>query len=85
MKKTALIALILGLIMLVTSVLLPVISIIVSTSQSASVGIIGGADGPTAILVTSSLLLRGWPALGIFAGLALTVTGAVLLIAAKKK
>lgn len=85
MKKTALIALILGIIMLVTSVLLPVISIIVSTAQSASVGIIGGADGPTAMLVTSSLFLRGWHVLGILAGLALTVTGTVLLIVAQKR
>lgn len=84
MKKTALIALILGIIMLVTSVVLPVISIIISSAQSASMGIIGGADGPTAILVASQSLF-GLPGLGILAGVALVITGTVLLIIAKKK
>ena len=38
-----------------------IVSANVSLGSSGSIGIIGGADGPTAILVTSTLV--SWPAM----------------------
>ena len=62
MKKASVIALILGILMLLTSVILPVISVLTSMSASAaqSTGIIGGADTPTFLLLFS-LACRGVP------------------------
>ena len=54
-------------------------------SHSASIGIIGGADGPTAILVSRSLLFSS-PALFLFGGvLALFVVSTIGWIATKKR
>ena len=50
------ISLILGLLLALVSVLVPIIKINEFTAQNGSVGIIGGADGPTAIYLTSHLL-----------------------------
>ena len=49
-------------------------------SESASVGIIGGADGPTAVFVSGSPLPFFLIAAGIAAAVALLVTGIVLYI-----
>ena len=60
MKKgniTAIILLILSMFGIGVFLILPIISIILllaSTASKPSVGIIGGADGPTAVLVTST-------------------------------
>ena len=54
-------------------------------SLSSSVGIIGGADGPTAIFVSRSLLLDS-PAIFFFGGVTvLLVASAIGWIVAKKK
>ena len=50
------IVLISGLLLALTSVLVPIIKINEFTAQNGSIGIIGGADGPTAIYLTSRLL-----------------------------
>ena len=50
------IALILGLLLVLASVLVPIIILSSYTAQNGSIGIIGGADGPTAIYLTSRLL-----------------------------
>ncbi len=49
--------------------------------KAVSIGVIGGADGPTAIFVTSPLSDFGW---AIFGGL-LIVSGLVLFFAIKSK
>ena len=55
-KKYSSIALISGLLLALTSVLVPIIKLSNYTAQNGSIGIIGGADGPTAIYLTSRLL-----------------------------
>lgn len=49
-------------------------------SQAASIGIIGGADGPTAIFVSSNI---NWLQVGIIAGI--IVIAAILIYRSKKK
>jgi len=86
MKKAAVIALILGILMIITSVVLPILTIISSAEEAnnAAVGIIGGADGPTAILVTSEIFF-GLPAVILFLGIALVCASVVTFIVYKKK
>ena len=86
MKKASVIALILGILMLLTSVILPVISVLTSMSASAaqSTGIIGGADTPTFLLLFS-LACRGVPTVLAIAALLVIAASVVLLIIAKKK
>lgn len=52
----------------------------IDTSKAGSIGIIGGADGPTAIYVTSQSSLH----LGTVIFALLTVFGIIYLIVAKK-
>ena len=65
-----------------------VLSIISATSMigcsthSTSIGIIGGADGPTAVFVTSRI---PWRAICCFGGLGVVAALVVLLIDRKKK
>ena len=50
------VCLISGLLLVLASVLVPIIKFSNYTAQNGSIGIIGGADGPTAIYLTSRLL-----------------------------
>ncbi|MBO5402839.1 MAG: hypothetical protein J6A85_06685 [Clostridia bacterium] len=86
MKKASVIALILGILMLLTSVILPVISVLTSMSASAaqSTGIIGGADTPTFLLLFS-LACSGVPTVLAIAALLVIAASVVLLFIAKKK
>ena len=49
-------------------------------SESASVGVIGGADGPTAVFVSGDLTGLVLTVVGIVAAAALLITGIVLYI-----
>ena len=49
-------------------------------SQNTSVGIIGGADGPTAVFVSGDLTGFILTVVGVAAAVALLVTGIVLYI-----
>ena len=51
-------------------------------TKSASIGIIGGADGPTAIFVTSKI---NWLAVCGFIGMIVVAIGLVLIIYRNKK
>ena len=73
------IALILGLLLALVSVLVPIIKINEFTAQNGSIGIIGGADGPTAIYLTSHLL-GGRLILTLILGLTLFLCGGFCLI-----
>lgn len=85
MKKASVIALILGILMLLTSVILPVISVITSMTASAqSADIIGGADAPTFLLLFS-LACRGVPTVLAIAALLVITASIVFLIISKKK
>lgn len=78
MKKASIILTIIGGV-LMHFIALPFVLSVFSPKNSASIGIIGGADGPTAIFVTSGLFdsLLGW--IGILGFITLNV-GIVLLI-----
>lgn len=49
-------------------------------SESTSIGIIGGADGPTAIMVSGDPVALILTAVGIAAAAALLITGIILYI-----
>ena len=73
------ISLISGLLIVLVSVLVPIIKLSNRTAQHGSIGIIGGADGPTAIYLTSHLL--GERLLFIFVlGLTLFLCGGFCLV-----
>lgn len=73
------IALISGLLLALASVLVPIIKLSNYTAQNGSIGIIGGADGPTAIYITSHLL-GGRLILTLILGLTLFLCGGFCLI-----
>ena len=73
------IVLISGLLLALTSVLVPIIKINEFTAQNGSIGIIGGADGPTAIYLTSHFL-DGNLLFTLILGLTLFLSGAFCLI-----
>ena len=59
-----------------------VLSLIGCSSESASVGIIGGADGPTAIFVTSNI---NWLYVCGFIGIVVAILVALFIYRNKKK
>lgn len=73
------IALISGLILVLASVLIPIIKFSNYTAQNGSIGIIGGADGPTAVYLTSHLLGGHLP-FTLILGVTLFLSGAFCLI-----
>ena len=73
------IALISGLLLALASVLVPIIKLSNYTAQNGSIGIIGGADGPTAIYLTNRLL-DGRLLLILILGLTLLLCGGFCLI-----
>ena len=78
-KIYSLIALSLGLIFILVIVLVPIIKINKFTAQNGSIGIIGGADGPTAVYLTSHLL-GGYLLFTLILGLTLFLCGGFCLI-----
>lgn len=73
------VCLISGLLLVLASVLVPIIKLSNYTAQNGSVGIIGGADGPTAIYITSHLL-GGRLILTLILGLTLFLCGGFCLV-----
>lgn len=73
------ISLISGLLLVLASVLVPIIKLSNYTAQNGSVGIIGAADGPTAIYITSHLL-GGRLILMLILGLTLFLCGGFCLV-----
>ena len=73
------VCLISGLLLVLASVLVPIIKFSNYTAQNGSIGIIGGADGPTAIYITSHLL-GGRLILTLILGLTLFLCGGFCLI-----
>lgn len=73
------IVLILGLTLVLVSVLVPIIKFNNYTAQNGSIGIIGGADGPTAVYLTSRLL-GGHLLFTLILGLTLFLYGVFCLI-----
>lgn len=83
-KRNAIILLIIGAIIFLAGTVVPIISMKIYTSQHGAIGIIGGADGPTAIYLTSRLF-SGNPIIFMLLGLGLVVSAVVLLIVLRKK
>lgn len=73
------VCLISGMLLVLASVLVPIIKLSNYTAQNGSVGIIGGADGPTAIYITSHLL-GGRLILTLILGLTLFLCGGFCLV-----
>jgi Na+-transporting methylmalonyl-CoA/oxaloacetate decarboxylase beta subunit len=83
-KRNAIILLIIGAIIFLAGIVVPIVSMRIYTSQHGAIGIIGGADGPTAIYLTSRLF-SGTPIIFMLLGLGLVVSAVVLLIVLRKK
>ena len=85
MKKAGIITLISGAAATAAGIVLPICSTIISfLRRPAEMGVIGGADGPTAILVTKSIF-GGLPSIAFFIGVCALTVGIVLLIVSAKK
>ena len=82
-KTYSFIALISGLLLVLASVLVPIIKFNNFTSQNGSIGIIGGADGPTAGYLTSHLL-GGYLLFTLILGLTLFLSGAFFALFLKE-
>lgn len=79
LMKKSLIALFCGIFLIAVGILIPVISVLIIGSAGGSVGIIGGADGPSAIYL-SSQLLSGFPFVLILFGTAIVLSSLFCLI-----
>ena len=79
MKKISIITIIIGASLIVLGIALPLISSLLIPRDSASIGIIGGADGPTAIL-TYSLWAGSIYGKLTFLGVVSLIVGTVLFI-----
>ena len=85
MKKAGIITLILGAVTSFASIVIPLCSVVIALlTRQQSVGIIGGADGPNAILITKSAF-GGLPSVAFFIGACALTAGIVLLIINAKK
>ena len=73
-KMIAVIAIIIGALMVISGVAPMVIGAIIEAQMSTSVGIIGGTDGPTAVMVTG-VTSAGHVLVEILAGFFLIVAG----------
>ncbi|MBO5981007.1 MAG: hypothetical protein J6Q24_01015 [Clostridia bacterium] len=85
MKKAGIITLILGAVTSFASIVIPLCSVVIALlTRQQSIGIIGGADGPNAILITKSAF-GGLPSVAFFIGACALTAGIVLLIINAKK
>lgn len=83
MRKIAIIGLIVGVLLIVLVATVPLYATSLYEPNAESIGIIGGADGPTAIYITYGILR--WPAyLSILGKLFVGFFGIVLLALRKK-
>ena len=84
MKKFSIITIIIGAVLIISSIVTPWISLLLMP-PAPSVGIIGGADGPTAIFVTSTLWINSIYGKLTILGITALIVGVVLLIINKFK
>ena len=68
----------LGLVIIALSIITFITGMIMKTKQSAAIGIIGGADGPTSILIAGKLP-EGLGIMGIIFGIVLLCVGLYLI------
>ncbi len=84
MKKLSIISIIIGILLLISGIVTPWISLLLMPPES-SIGIIGGADGPTAIFVTSTLWINSIYGRLTILGVIALIVGVVLLVISKFK
>lgn len=85
MKKISIITIVIGALLTVLGIFSPLISALLIPDNTAYVGIIGGADGPTAIFLTYSLWAGSIYGKLTFWGIVSLIVGVVLLIVNKLK
>ena len=84
MKKFSIISIIIGALLIIGGIVTPWISLLLMP-PTLSVGIIGGADGPTAIFVTSTLWINSIYGKITILGVIALIVGVVFLIISKFK
>ncbi len=83
MKKISIVAIVLGALALLSVVVPMIIGIILGMSMPTSKGVIGGADGPTAIMIAESVGI--WSIIIVLTiGILLLATGIWSLVKLKK-
>ena len=87
MKKVGIVLLIVGIALILFSLLFPIAVFIlnIDAMQSAAIGIIGGADGPTAMFLYSTLIQRTFLRFVLDAGVIAVVISVIMLIREKRK
>ena len=87
MKKAGIVLLIVGIALILFSLLWPIAVFImhIDELESAAIGIIGGADGPTAMFLYSTLIQRTFLRFVVDAGVLAVIISVILLIKAKRK
>ena len=80
LKKFGITVGLVGLLLIACNLLLIFIGIPLSNKDAPPIGIIGGADGPTAQFLTNKILMDTWPGVLLTIGLALIPVAAVCLI-----
>lgn len=83
MKKLAIIGLIVGLVLVVVGATVPLYALSFFGPSSEAIGIIGGADGPTAIFITYGIF--SWPRISILLGSLLAISFGIVLLILRKK
>ena len=84
LRRSAICVLIFGSVLLLVGILMLLIPAKSFASQQGTIGIIGGADGPTARFLTWKLL-NGWPVMLILLGLLFVVSATVYLVYVSKR
>lgn len=82
MKKISIIVIIIGTLMICIG-LAPLLLNFLPNANSTATGIIGGADGPTAIFVTSTLWLISFYGITTILGSVALIVGVILLIVSR--
>ena len=87
MKKAGIVLLVVGIALILFSLLFPIAVFIlnIDAMQSAAIGIIGGADGPTAWFLYSSAIQHTFLRFVLDAGVIAVIVSVILFIKAKRK
>ena len=87
MKKAGIILLVVGIVLILFSLVFPIAALImhIDEIQDAAIGIIGGADGPTAWFLFSNLIQRTYLRFVMDAGVIAVIVSGILFVKAKRK
>ena len=87
MKKAGIVLLVVGIVLILFSLLFPIAVIIGSINEleDAAIGIVGGADGPTAVFLFETMIQRSYLRFVLDAGVIAVIVSVILFIKAKRK